>query len=95
MQLSQKEIVECVKMDFSFICRGKTRLKVREDTVLKNFPPLLPEMQAGNANQRKGFTYNRHSKAGMLTKLYTPPCMSKTIAAVFLRLSVLFNGQIK
>lgn len=29
------------------ICENKTRLQIREDTELKNFPPLLPEMQAG------------------------------------------------
>ena len=28
-------------------CGSKTRDKIREDTVLKNFPSLLSEMQAG------------------------------------------------
>lgn len=29
------------------VCGNKTRLQLRADTELKNFPALLPEMQAG------------------------------------------------
>ena len=49
---------------------------------------VLPEMQAGNAHQRKGFADKRHSKAGTLIKLCKPPIMGNTIEAVFLCLSV-------
>lgn len=32
------------------VCNSKTRLRVREDTELKNFPTILSEMQTGNFN---------------------------------------------
>ncbi|WP_082942270.1 cysteine-rich KTR domain-containing protein [Neglectibacter timonensis] len=43
MQLSQKEIVKCAKSRLCPICGGKTRLKIREDTVLKNYPLYCPK----------------------------------------------------
>ncbi len=33
----------CEKWVLCPICRGKTRLKIREDTVLKNFPLYCPK----------------------------------------------------
>ena len=56
-------------MNFSFICKGKTRLKIREDTV-KN-TPILSEMQTGNADRSKKFTDNPHSKSGTFISMYT------------------------
>ncbi|WP_458524050.1 cysteine-rich KTR domain-containing protein [Gardnerella greenwoodii] len=32
------------------VCGNKTRLKIREDTELKKFPPLLSEMQTRKFN---------------------------------------------
>ena len=57
--------------------------------------PLLPEVQAGNADKSGEFESYRYKEAGNLISTCTPPCMDKTIAAVFLRLSALFNGQTK
>ena len=54
---------------------------------LEKLSPLLSEMQAGNADRNRKLENNRYSKAGTLIKLCMPPCMGKTIAAVFLCLS--------
>ena len=68
------------------VCGNKTRDRIREDTVLKN-SPLLSEMQTGNADRSGKFENNRYKGTGNLISICMPPCMGKTIAAVFLRLS--------
>ncbi len=44
-------------------------------------------MQTGNADRSGEFENNRYKEAGNLISICTPPCMGKTIAAVFLCLS--------
>lgn len=57
--------------------------------------PLLSEVQARNADRSGELENNRYKEAGNLISTCTPPCMGNTIAAVFLCLLTLFNGQIK
>jgi len=41
----------CQKLDgYCAQLRKKTRLKIREDTILENFPFVLSKMQTGNLN---------------------------------------------
>lgn len=44
-------------------CGGKTRNRIREDTLLLNYPLYCPKMQAGNPDCCKGFKNNRRRKA--------------------------------
>ena len=44
-------------------------------------------MQAGNADRSGKFENNRYKETGNLISICMPPCMGKTIAAVFLCLS--------
>ena len=44
-------------------------------------------MQAGNADRSRELESNRYKETGKLISICMPPCMGKTIAAVFLRLS--------
>lgn len=69
------------------VCGNKTLAGIRANTVLKNYPILLLEMQTGNADRSGELESNRYKEAGTLIFICTPPCMGKTIAAVFLRLS--------
>ena len=45
------------------ICSNKTRLKVRKDTELINFPLFCPKMQKRKLNQRKQFKSNHCKRA--------------------------------
>ena len=49
----------------------------------EKLPPLLPEMQAGNADRSRKLESNRYKKTGNLISICMPPCMGNTIAAVF------------
>ena len=55
--------------------------------IIKKLSPLLPEMQAGNADRSGKLENNRYKETGNLISICMPPCMVKTIAAVFLCLS--------
>ena len=54
---------------------------------IEKLSALLSEMQAGNADRSGKLENNRYKEARNLISICTPPCMAKTIAAVFLRLS--------
>ena len=41
-------------------------------------------MQAGNADRSRELESNRYKETGKLISICMPPCMGKTIAAVFL-----------
>lgn len=45
------------------ICGNKTRVKIRENTILENFPPVLSEVQAGNHYQCETISYNSYQRA--------------------------------
>ncbi len=44
-------------------CEHKTRIKIREDTVLEKLSAVLPEMQTGNANQCTKNEYGCYQRA--------------------------------
>lgn len=52
------------------VCGNKTRDKIRENTILKNFPSILPEMQTGNADKSGKLENNRYKEAGNLVYMY-------------------------
>lgn len=45
------------------VCNNKTRLRIREDTEIKNFPLYCPEVQAGKSYQCKKFEYFSYHRA--------------------------------
>ena len=45
------------------VCGSKTRDRLREDTVLKNYPLYCPKCKTGDFDKCKGTTYNRHQRA--------------------------------
>ena len=49
-------------------------------------------MQTGNADRSGEFENNRYKEAGNLISICMPPCMGKTIAAVFLNIRMLVVG---
>lgn len=45
------------------ICGNKTRIRIRDNTVLENFPLFCPKCQAGNIDWSKEFTYSCYLRA--------------------------------
>ncbi len=69
------------------VCGNKIRNRIREDTVLKNYPLYCPKCKQENPDRSGKLENNRYKETENLISICTPPCMGKTIAAVFLRLS--------
>lgn len=65
------------------VCGNKTRDRIREDTVLKNYPLYCPKCKQETLIEAE----NLKITVIQLIKLCMPPCIGKTIAAVFLCLS--------
>jgi len=45
------------------VCANKTRVKVRVDTVLENFPPVLPKVQTRNSSECRTTEYINYPRA--------------------------------
>ena len=74
-------------MDTLSCLRWQNKIADTERYSFEKLPPLLPEMQAGNADRSGELESNRYKETGNLISICTPPCMDNTIAAVFLHLS--------
>ena len=45
------------------VCGNKTRLQIREDTELKNFPLYCPKCKQESLIEAKNFVYNSYQRA--------------------------------